>query len=298
MSLNQFYKYMRLALIGIFIPAGVIEGKMIPPVETDKKEILTINDKRRSYFQLHGNSLTWKITGPKRIEIIARRAVPRRDNQEKTFGYRITLDTLSTEIVEHTAIRSKGVTSSQHPGHGYTKSGHYSVKIPAGDHVIDVRPVRDRSKPVLVRMIEKKIITSNDSGEYIQAGSTTHHLKIGNTRVRYSPLSYGDTFSINPTGYSQIKIYSRLAFQHWRNGEDTYRLRIFQGNRIIGTYYFSSERSELSEVEEDKTIIPAKWRSCDIQTPEKKTPYSIELLDEEKTVYVRCIGFRNENEDH
>lgn len=289
---------MRLALIGIFIMVGVIEGKMIPPVEKDKKEILTINGKRRSYFQLHGNSLTWKITGPKRIEIISRRAVPRRDDQEKTFGYRITLDTLSTEIIEHAATRSKGVTSSQHPGHGYTKPGRYSVKIPAGDHVIVMRPIRDRSKPVLVRMIEKKIITSTDSGEYIQADSTIHHLKIGKARVRYSPLVYDNTFIVDPAEFSQIKIYSRLAFQHWMNGVDTYRLRILQGNRIIGTYYFSSERSELSEVEEDKTIIPAKWRSCDIQTRDKETPYSIELLDEGKTVYVRCLGFGSENEGH
>jgi len=283
--------------VGIVTLFAVAEGKMISPVEKDQKEILTISGKRRSYFQLHGNSLSYEIKGPKRIEIIARRAVPKREEREKSFGYILQLDTLSQILVEHTASKSKGVSSSQHPGHGYTKAGHYYVTIPDGNHVLRIEPVKERSKPVLVRIIENKFEKPSNSGTFIQPDSVdVHHIKLQDKRVRYSPLAFGNSISIHAEDFSQLVIYSRLTFQNWMNGVDTYRLRISKGQQLIGTYFFSTERSEVSEVEEDKTVIPAKWRSCEIDVKGDDIPYTLELLDEGKLVYIRCIGYGKEDE--
>ncbi len=298
MSRNPFYKLVQITLIGLLVLLNAAEGKVLSPKETDQKEILTINGKRRSYYQLHGNSLTYEIKGPKRIKIIARRAVPKRDEQEKTFGYQLQLDSLSAVSVEHSAFKSKGVTSSQHPGHAYTKSGHYYVNIPDGNNLVTINPMKKRSKPVLIRVVENKTDKPKNLGTFIQPDSSvTHHITQQGKRVRYTPLAFGNSFQISGKDFSQILIYSRLAFQNWMNGVDTYRLKISKGQELIGTYFFSTERSEISEVEEDKTVIPAKWRSCEILVESDDSPYTIELLDEGKLVYVRCMGFKNEDTD-
>ena len=63
-----------LLLLGIII-LSILQGETILPSERDKKEILTINEKKRTYYQLHNTSLTYKMAGPKRVEIIARGVV-------------------------------------------------------------------------------------------------------------------------------------------------------------------------------------------------------------------------------
>lgn len=296
MNRNPFYRYLPIFLVGVFALQSLAEGKVITPLEKDEKEILTISRKRRSYYQLHGNSLTYEIKGPKRIKIIARRAVPKREEEEKLFGYQLQLDSLSVVTIEHTESKSKGVTSSQHPGHGYTKAGHYFVTIPDGFHVLRIDPINKRSKPVLIRVIDKKSEIQQKSGTFIQPDSTeVYHLLLNEKRVRYSPLSSEKPITIHTNDINQLRIYSRLAFQNWMNGVDTYRLRILKGQDIVGTYFFSAERSEVSEIEEDKTVIPAKWRSCEIEVREENIPLTIELLDEGKTVYIRCVGYTKKN---
>ncbi|MBC8175543.1 MAG: hypothetical protein H8E82_07815 [Candidatus Marinimicrobia bacterium] len=288
MNRNRFYKIF-LFLIGF----SVLFGKSINPVEKDKKEILIINGKRRTYYQIHGNSLHYEIHGPKRIEIICRRAVPRRDKKEKTFGYKLILDESNPITVQHNENISRGVKSSQHPGHGYTHSGKYFLNIPDGKHTITLEPLEKRSSPVLIRILMERFRKDKGDRKFIE--STTEaalkHLKINKKKLRYFELTDKISVEFELTGPRWFEVYSRLAFEDWMANEGSYRLRIIKDGKELGTYFFTTEKSEQSIIVEDKTLVPGKWRSCEVDVKAGKYQYSIELLDKNKKVYIRCLEY-------
>ena len=101
-----------LLFLGVII-LTFLQGETILPSERDKKEILTINERKRTYYQLHNNSLTYKMAGPKRVEIIARGVVPKKDYKEVSFSYKLIMDNGDSIIISHSAAKTKNITSEK-----------------------------------------------------------------------------------------------------------------------------------------------------------------------------------------
>ncbi|MFQ6609901.1 MAG: hypothetical protein ACE5D7_03770 [Fidelibacterota bacterium] len=289
MNLIRFYRFFL-----IFLSISILCPKAIDPVEKDLKEILNIGEKRREYFQLHKNDLTYEIEGPLTLEIYSRRAVPLKEIKDWRFGYQILLDDQPSVATEYFKKNSSGVTSSQHPGHGYTKSGRHIVKIPSGSHVIRLTPEKDSSPPLLIRIIVKKKSRSGEESELLdpQGENVTRYIQINEKTFKYIELTPGSDiiYSINKKG--ELNLISRLSFDDRMTGEEPYRLRIWEDDQVIGTYYFSTERSAESTVRDDKKSVPGKWRSCLVNTKSGSVNYRIELLDKDRKVYVRGIFYQ------
>ena len=60
-------------------------------------------------------------------------------------------------------------------------------------------------------------------------------------------------------------------------------------DRVLGTYYFNTERSPSSQIEERMDRVPGKWRSCKVDVPKGKHRFNIEVLDRDKVVLTRFI---------
>jgi hypothetical protein len=58
---------------------------------------------------------------------------------------------------------------------------------------------------------------------------------------------------------------------------------------VIGTYFFNTERSGFSKINNRPERVPGKWRSCEIKVPKGKQAFSIEVFDEGKTVLTRFM---------
>ena len=283
-------KIIILLLIG-FISTSF--GETVAPSEKDKKEILTINGKRRTYYQLYRGELNYLVNGPRRIEIVARRAVPKKDKKEKEFGFIIRIDGQDSIEVVHQKNISNGVTSSQHQGHGYTKSGSYFFNLLGGTHDVKISPASNRSRPVLIRLLSNRFEKSEETGKYIEPAKEQEvsHLKGGNGEYRYLKLMSGKKMEFDFNPFEKVVVLSRNAFENWMPNEESYRIRVSRDSKIEGTYYFRTERSEVSTIKEDKEIVPGKRRTFEIDNIRKDVPYFIELVDKGRTVYVRLIGY-------
>ena len=168
MNLNPSYKSKRIIGFIIFsLLSEIVWCGSIAAKEKDKKEILTINAKRRTYYQLHRNELNFHITGTMGFEVIARRAVPKKISKSKKYGYQIIIDGKEPVTVAHEGRIAKGITSSQHPGHGYTKSGSSIYKLGKGDHHIQILPVQSSSGPVLIRLVKTRQAHSLGAGVFL-----------------------------------------------------------------------------------------------------------------------------------
>ena len=297
MNLSPFYKSKQVIGFIIFAFIGeIIWCGSIPANEKDKKEILTIGTKRRTYYQLHRNELNFHFNGEIDFKLIARRAVPKKISKSKKFGYQIIINEKEPIIIEHDTTISKSVVSSQHPGHGYTKSGTTIYKLGKGDHHVKILPLKPYSGPVLIRMIEKQQDHNLVEGVFLDdlKNSEKVHIKVNEKKIRYYPINDSIHLIFLSTGPKLIKVMTRLAFEPWMGKEMQYRIQILKDQVINETYFFQSEKSEQSVVIEDKEVVPGKWRSINIQVPEGDHRYTIKLLDEGMTVYLRIIEYEIE----
>jgi hypothetical protein len=281
-------------LILILLPLLFSDGwtKTVSPAQKDKKEILIIGEKRRTYYQLHRDELVYEIQGPRRLRIIARRAIPKRDNQLQTFGYSLILDKGEALTVEHKQKRSKGITSTQHLGHGYTHSGKYYLNIPSGLHTLVIRPLTKRSSPVLIRLLTERFEKKVEGRLLIPDDETTlKHLQVEEKKYRYYQLIPGEKVSVSVKDSREVLILSRLAFEDGMSTEENYRLRIRKDEKLLGTYFFVSEKSDVSTIVEDKDIVPGKRRTAEVEVNGSASTITVELLDKGKRVYIRCVGY-------
>ena len=279
-----------ITLLAILLSSGI--AKTVTPEQKDKKEILIIGEKRRTYYQLHRDELVYNIKGPVRLRIIARRAVPRRDNKLQPFGYSMILDKEDELTVKHEQKRSKGVTSPQHPGHGYTHSGKYYLNIPSGLHTLVLRPLTKRSSPVLIRLLTDRFEKKVEGRLLIPDDETTlKHLQVEEKKYRYYQLIPGNKIAVSIEEAKEIVVLSRLAFEDGMPSEENYRLRIRKDEKLLGTYFFMSEKSDVSTIVEDKDIVPGKRRTAEVEVDGSASTVTVELLDKGKRVYIRCVGY-------
>jgi hypothetical protein len=202
------------------------------------------------------------------------------------------LDEEDELTVKHEQKRSKGVTSPQHPGHGYTHSGKYYLNIPSGLHTLVIRPLTKRSSPVLIRLLTERFEKKVEGRLLIPDDETTlKHLQVEEKKYRYYQLIPGNKIAVSIEEAKEIVVLSRLAFEDGMPSEENYRLRIRKDEKLLGTYFFTSEKSDVSTIVEDKDIVPGKRRTAEVEVNGTASTLTVELLDKGKRVYIRCVGY-------
>ncbi len=288
MNRNQFY-----SLIAIILCAAVLNGKAVSPVETGQKEVLTIGDKRRTYYQLQDMPLHYRLRGPMKLEIIARKAVPQKISGINDFAYHLIIDDADSIVISFSKKKSGKVRSPRHPGHAYTISGSYLFSIPGGEHVVTLAPAGKKNNPVLIRMLMKSTPDTRTGSTFVTpiTDRSPDHILVQNKTIRYFKLDGGSSMTLELEGPGHLEVISRLAFEDWMTNEEPYRLRLLRDELEIGTYFFTTEKSEQSTIEEEKSLVPGKWRSFDLELREGRHQYTLQLLNEGKTVFVRCLKY-------
>ena len=97
-------------------------------------------------------------------------------------------------------------------------------------------------------------------------------------------------------GPASIKIFTRVEFDNG-NPKDDYYMQIREDGYDLGTYYFNTEKSEISSVPKTGNIV-GKWRSVWLNIPKGKHYYTFTLPNIEgnleKTVYIRLKEWQEE----
>ncbi len=295
MNMNRIasFKISILVLFALLVSTPVFPKLLKPSENGEKKEILLINSKRRLYYSLDEDGLTYTFSGPTRIELISRYPSPKRDKNRHAYSYSIILDEDDPITVNHRYKIQKSIRSVQHPNHYYTYSGNYFINVPKGQHTIRLKAEDDQDYPILIRVLSKEF--DNTGGEKKVLIPMVHQLarqvKVESSVVEYFEGNHIVPLQVSPTKDGTIRIYSRLVFDDWMGEQEAYRLRVRSGTKVIGTYYFSTERSSEAVVVEDQDSVPGKWRTCDIPVEATSQIFTIEVVEKDRKVLMRFLEF-------
>ena len=290
--MNQIVYYNRI-ILSIFISIFcLLDAKLLKPSENGKeKEILIINGKRRLYYPVKSDTLVYNIEGPARIEFISRYPVIKNKKESYAFKYDIIINDAETVHVNHRYKVQPAIKSVQHPKHSYTYSGNYFINLDKGSHTVKLIQKQKQKYPVLLRLIKKEFESVGKNKKILKPmiHKTSINIISEGKSINYFECRDGLPLQIEANGEKTLRILTRLEFSDSMGQEESYRFRVSEGKKIIGTYYFSTERSSASQIEDKLDKVPGKWRSCDISIPKGKHRYNVEVLDKGKSVLTRFI---------
>ncbi len=284
MNRSAVYKILlSLVLISSVVVAGVIK-----PEDAKKyRDILNVSGNRSSYYKLNDEALVYKIKGPQRIKIYSRAILSRKSSKSKSYGFEIQLNGNMPLQVNHQQKRTSKVKSPQHPNHYYTKSAIDYINVPAGINEVILRP-KKTSTPVLVRVLEDKKppIGKKKRVEPLSEEAPVKLISNGKALSYYS-LRRDHPLFVTMEGPLNLEITSRLGFDPQMGREEDYRLQVLDNGKVVGTYYFSSDRSEETEVAGQNNVVPGRWRSCDVKLGKGMHEIKLRLLDKDRQIFVK-----------
>ena len=290
MSLIAYYR--KLAFILFILSSWSLEAKLLKPVKnSEEKEILMVNGKRRLYYPVREEGVHYAIEGPARIEFISRYPVIKKKKKSHSFQYSIVIDGADTVSVRHRYKVQRSIKSVQHPKHNYTYSGNYFINLDKGSHTIELLTNKVQKYPVLMRVITKEFESMGKDKRVLQpmVHKNSVDLVTDGRSISYFECVPGLPLQVEARGDKILRILTRLQFSDSMGQEESYRLRVSEGKKVIGTYYFNTERSSASQIDERMDKVPGKWRSCNVSVPKGKHRYDIEVLDRDKVVLTRFI---------
>ena len=294
MNLTAFYKLLLLPIL--LVSSDILYAELLKPTEGgEEKEILIVSGKRRLYYNVRPEGLMYAVQGPVRLKFITRypAMTPGKKARHK-FSYDIILNEADTIQVRHKYLRQKGIRSIQHPNHHYTYSGQYTINIPDGQHRVRVLTPENQKYPLLLRAVSKTFELPKGDKKILapMVHQTSKLVKVGETDIEYFELKNDTPLQIVLKGPNTLRITSRLAFEDWMGDEEAYRLQLREGNDIIGTYFFNTERSNSSSFESDDSIVPSKWRTCEVRLSEGDHIVTVTLLENDRRAFLRFVEFK------
>ena len=179
----------------------------------------------------------------------------------------------------------------QHPKHRYTYSGNYFINLPKGSHTIEVLKGDNLKYPVLLRLLSKEFETPKKNHKTItpMVHKSSVDIELGDKQLQYFECSKNIPLQVKATGPKTLRIISRLMFSEEMGSQESYRIHVKSGQKVVGTYFFNTERSSSSKVRSKPDIVPGKWRSCELKVPKGENSYSIEVFDEGKAILTRFM---------
>ena len=278
----------------IFLFSAINAELLKPSIGGEKKEILVISDKRRVYTVLDNDSLVYEVYGPARLELISRYPVNNKTKKSQKFSYTLFIDNEKPIMINHRYKIQRSIRSVQHPNHYFTYSGNYFFNISEGNHRIILKPSEDKRYPVLLRMLKKDFdkVAKNRNELTPMVFQSNYKVMVEGKPVSYYQLSKNRPLQLDIDGSKKLRILSRLVFDEYMGSNETYRLRVKNGKKVLGTYFLSSERSSTSYIVDIKDKVPGKWRTCEIDIPAGKQIITVEIVENNKNVLTRFQEYK------
>lgn len=290
MNRTVYYKSILVFILAtMMVP---VEAKLLKPSRNgEEKEVLIINSKRRLYYPIKEEGLHYTVEGPTRLEFISRFPVIKKKKKSHPFHYNIVLNVEDTVKVSHRYKVQKTIKSIQHPKHKYTHSGNYFINLQKGTHTVELLPGKDLKYPVLIRVLAKEFESMGKNKEVLTPMVHQNAVRLisDNKEIKYYECTSELPLQVEAKGKKTLRILNRLEFSDSMGQEEAYRLRVREGQKVVGTYYFNSERSSASQIQGRDDKVPGKWRSCEIAVPKGNHTYTVEVADKDKTVLTRFI---------
>jgi hypothetical protein len=272
---------------------GLLPLLIAKPINPDGKEtsvlLENINNKGKNYkyYEIDKTGLQYSQMGEFseedsiRIKFYIREIISKDKKQKQSFKFDLTLNGQTKKL----SYRNKG--NSKHslkdrPGWSVTEPGIWFVDVMYSE-IKTLSISRISKDKLIVRSVVKKINRQKFIPRIIETINVEEKYKIDTksekngsllSRQWYKLSEDSDELQFEVVGPTSIRIFSRIANPSHNSKNNDYSLFIKEDGLDIGTFYFTTELSFLSNLQVTGEKI-SKWRTCWINVPMGKHYYTV-----------------------
>ncbi len=268
-----------------------LNAREIRPKHYFKKTTISINQKNRTYYQLHSsNPLEIKVEGYHRLNIYVRSEISEGQNHEN-YNIFYTIDDSPTRYkVNMSGYSNQNVEFVKNGRQSITTSDVVTIQVDKGEHIYRFYQSAQNVNKVFARPIissgnRKKIKTKTTCKPINNVSQIKLNYK-GKT-LNYYRILEDSTAVIEIEGPRDLVFYNRLEFLPWMMEPTGYRIKIREDGNVLGIYQLSSKKSLVTQYHEESGKVPGCLRSIVLKIPNGKHQYSFKLLDSHKSCLVK-----------
>ena len=272
---------------------GLLSLLIAKPISPDGKETSVLleninnNGKNYKYYEIDKTGLQYSQIGEFseedsiRIKFYIREIIAEDKKSKQSFKIALTLNDKTKELYYKNKDNSKHSLMNR-PGWSVTEPGIWFVDIMYSE-IKTLSINRVYNDKLIVRSVVEKINRQKFIPRTIKTINVENKYKIDTrsekdgsiiSRQWYKLSENSDELQFEVVGPTSIRIFSRIANPSHNSKNNDYSLFIKEDGLDIGTFYFTTELSFLSNLETTGEKI-SKWRTCWINVPKGKHYYTV-----------------------
>ena len=268
----------------LFCLSFVFSKAFIP--DNGSSFIIQKDEKEYIYYQFKKEGLHYTNLGDEyskgdsvRIKFFVRLIIPSESKGKQDFKIKLELNDKASRSLRYIKPKSK-LNIKGRPGWSLTQYGVWFIDILPED----LKKIKiSGDKKVIVRAQIDKINREKYSS-YKSLNSINKETKFiidtkqDKDKIKdsywYKLSSKGKEMHFEVRGPTSIRIFTRLGNPSTNTKDNNYTLFVKEDGLDIGTYFFNTELSKISNLRTSKEKI-GKWRTCWINVPKGKHFYTI-----------------------
>jgi hypothetical protein len=271
---------------------GHSEWMTLMPSEYGQSKILSISERDRTYFSIEkGKSLSVQIKGPTQIRILTRLEFESQPSKSVEYAVEYSIDNQASEKVMFNSRPISSVRDEHQPSRliGYLRI--HSIDMPQGTHLVSFKVVND-SQRIWMRVQEQKAtFVENLSRVAIQPHQFTKavDLEVKEKITTYYRIGEDNEVKIDVIGPTNLQILTRLEFDNTMRGEQKFRFQVLEGEKVVETYSFSTEISDVAHYIEPSGNLLSRAEKVSFDIPTGSHSYRIVLMDGNRTALIKFL---------
>lgn len=261
------------------------DSRYLKPRDYQKKLIIKINNKSRSYYALSADKpSTINIQGPGKLRVMSRGQIKPGEANEISYTIKCVIDGREKKLFEFSDVEASNSASylekfSGAPG----QMRDFEIELSRGYHNIEFK-IDDHKVAVAAKY--KFTPTKVKKQEWIafcpQRPSEPVDLISREATVNYYRFSMEKPLKVEVNGPTELRVLTRIENHYQMKGRIHYRVQVRENGKLTSTYQLNSRRSEVAVYKYDRELIPGKACEFVIDVPKGRHTYEILPLDEDK----------------
>ena len=282
--MSLLYKFFIFTLFSLLI------AKPINPSDDEKSVLITnVNKKGKNYkyYELDKSGLVYSELGvfskedSVRIKFYIREVIAKEKESKQKFKVDLDINGETKKLSYKNKKKSK-YSLKDRLGWSVTDPGIWYVDMMFSEFKgLSINKVSNEK--LIIRTVVEKIDRSKFVARSIETINDEKKYKIDTkiqksgkliSRKWYQIVENSDKLKFEVVGPTSIRVFSRVASPSHNSSSNNYSLFVKEDGLDVGTFYFSTELSSLSNLHDTGEKV-SKWRTCWINVPKGKHYYTI-----------------------
>lgn len=274
----------------IFTSFAFIIARTINPSGEESQVLITDIDKKGKnykYYELDRSGLGYSELGnfsdqdSVRVKFYIREVFAEDNGDKQKFKVDLKINS-DTKRLSYSNKKKSKYSQKNRPGRSISEPGIWYSDIRYSEFK-NLSINRVSGENLIIRAVVEKIDRSDLTGKTIETINNQKKHKIDTrsnrtgkivSRKWYKISERSDKLKFEVVGPTSIRVFSRVGNPSHDSNSNDYSLFIKEDGLDIGTFYFTTELSSLSNIHDTGEKI-SKWRTCWINVPKGKHYYTI-----------------------